>query len=335
MRGIGCCIAVLAGTLALAPAAGAVTFGADLGRPADNAYTCSDFLIQGGPTTCSARSLNAYTGEGPVPPVGTGVITSVRVKVGPVTGPMQIVVEEALRNDNAVSPGNPGYFCCKAVDASPVFTPQANAVTEVDVNLPVRQDLTPNGNGVYVDQHLALSVLSPNVPIPANYDSQASLGLWFPAWQLGQERSSVFGTSGGVILFSADWQASGGGFAGGGTLSLADKRAKVDGDTASVELTCELSKKCKGTLTLADQQTIPSPPFTDTVPPLEEGKRAKTYGGGDFKIKPGRTESVEVELKRRGVKLLDEGGGSAKVWGNVNLKNSSALAAAFKLKLKR
>jgi hypothetical protein len=55
---------------------------------------------------------------------------------------------------------------------------------------------------------------------------------------------------------------------------------------------------------------------------------------GGFKIKPGQTETVEVELKRRGVKLLEDRG-KAKVWGNVNLKNSSALAAAFKLKLKR
>jgi hypothetical protein len=320
----------------MAPAAGAVTFGADLDRPADNTYTCSDFLIQGGPTTCSARSSNPYTGESPIPPVGTGVVTSVRVKVGPITGPMQLVVEEALRQDNPNNPGNPAYICCKAVDASAVFTPQANSISEVDVNLPVRQDLNPSGAGIYVDQHLVLSVLSPNVPIPASYDQQAGLGLWFPAWQVGQERTSVFGTSGGDILFSAEWQASGGGFSGGAApVSLAEKRASVKDETALVDLTCNRSKKCKGMLTLADQQAISAPPFTDTVSPLESSKGPKTYGAGEFKLKGGKTETVEVELKRRGVKLLEEGGGSAKVWGNVSLKGSSALAASFKLKLRR
>ena len=271
MRGIGCCIAVAVGALASVPGADAVTFGANLNRPADSPYACGDVLAG---STCSAESLNPYTGESGLPPVGSGVVTRVRVKVGPVSGPMQIVVEEALRQDNPNDPGHPTYVCCTAVRASPVFTPQANAISSIDVNLPVQQDATPNPNGVYVDQHLVLSVLAPNVPIPASTDQKASVGLWFPAWHVGDERAGSYGTSGATVLISADWQASGAGFSGGGPpLKLADKSAPVKRGKARVELTCNRSKTCKGTLTLADQQAIQAPPFgPDTAPPFSSGK---------------------------------------------------------------
>ena len=123
---------------------------------------------------------------------------------------MQIVVEEALFAPNPASPGNPTYACCKAVQLSQVFTPRANATTTVPVNLRVRQDpgVDP-ATGVAVDQHLALSVLAANVPIPASFDPGASLGGWLPAWTLGQERCCPFGTSGATILFNAEWQACG------------------------------------------------------------------------------------------------------------------------------
>jgi hypothetical protein len=323
MRGIGGCIAVFAGTLALVPAAAGVTFGTDLNRPANNPYTCSDFGY--GPITCSAESQNPYTGESFFPPVGTGTITSVRVKVGPVTGPMQVVVEEALRRDNPGDPGHPTYVCCKAIEASGVFTPKANAITEVDVDLSVRQDLSPSANGFYVDQHLALSVLDPGVPIPASQDQNASVGLWFPAWEVGEERAGSYGTAGADVLMSADWQASGAGFGGGGVVSLADKSANVARGKALVELACNLDEKCAGTLTLSDQQATSAPPFG--------GKRAKTYAEGDFKIKPGKTKTVKAKLTRKGEKLLEDKN-KAKVWGNVQLKGTSTVAATFKVKLK-
>ncbi|HEY8001945.1 MAG TPA: hypothetical protein VID76_08405 [Solirubrobacterales bacterium] len=333
MRGIGCCIALVAGTLVIAPTTDAVTFGADLGRPADNTYACSDF---GGGPTCSAESSNPYTGENGFPPVGTGVVTQVRVKVGPVTGPMQIVVEQALRQDNPGDPGHPIYACCTAIDASGVFTPRPNAVTAINVNLPVRQDLTPNGNGVYVDQHLSLSVLSANVPIPASSDQNASVGLWFPAWHVGDERAGSYGTAGADILFNADWQASGAGFSGGGSpVALAGRSARVSGGQAVIELTCNLSKTCKGKLTLADQQAIVAPPFgPDVAPPFSAGKRAKTYGSARFRIKPRQTEAVTAKLKGPGKHLLDDRP-KAKVWGNVQLEDSSALAASFRVQLER
>lgn len=190
--------------LAAAPssASAATTFGANLNRVPDNPYTCGSFGFQ----SCSWESIQLATGESGFPPVGTGRISRVHVRVGNVTGPMQIVVEEALRQDNPADPGHPTYACCKAINVSQVFTPAPNAITTVPVNLPVRQDAAPDPNtGYYVDDHLALSVLDPNVPIPASSDPNASMSGWFPAWQPGQERCCPYGTSGFVILFNADW----------------------------------------------------------------------------------------------------------------------------------
>jgi hypothetical protein len=218
--------------LAAAPssASATTTFGANLGRAPDNPYTCGSFGFQ----SCSWESIQLTTGESGFPPVGTGRISRVRVRVGSVTGPMQIVVEEALRQDNPADPGHPTYACCKAINLSQVFTPAPNAITTVAVNLPVRQDAAPDPNtGYYVDDHLALSVLDPNVPIPASSDGNASDGGWFPAWQLGQERCCPYGTAGFVILFNADWDPAdsapgtggsppggGGGGAGGVPITL-------------------------------------------------------------------------------------------------------------------
>ena len=121
---------------------------------------------------------------------------------------MQVVVEQALRKDNPGDPGHPTYACCQAINASQVFTPNANAITEIPVNLPVRQDLAPDpSTGIYTDQHLALSVLAPNVPIPANLDSNGFYGGWFPAWHVGDERAGPYGGQGALILLNADWSA--------------------------------------------------------------------------------------------------------------------------------
>jgi hypothetical protein len=203
-------------TLAVpAQSAAATTFGADLNRVPDNVVGCNEYFLTVSFGTvsspsCSFGSQNLGTGENGFPPAGRGVITKVRVRVGPVTGPMQIVVEEALRADNPVDPGRPTYACCKAVDASPVFTPTPNAITEVKVRLPIRQDIAPDpATGNYVDQHLVLSVLAPDVPIPASEDPNAVFGGRTPAWAVGEERVDSWGGQGYTVLFNADWRSCG------------------------------------------------------------------------------------------------------------------------------
>lgn len=194
-----CALAASLALSALAPAVATakITFGANLNRQPDNPYTCGYF----GYTTCTWESINFNTGESGFPPLGKGTITKVRVKVGNVSGPMQVVVLEALRKPD---PGG-FYACCKAVAVSPVFTPQPNTTWRVSTNMKVKQSRTPNSAGLYVDDHLALSVFAANVPIPASTDGSASMSGWAPAWTKGEERVGPYGTTGFTILLNADW----------------------------------------------------------------------------------------------------------------------------------
>lgn len=201
---VGGVIAALLVSLAPPASARTITFGANLSRAPDSPYSC-DQLNSFGYTTCSFESINFSTHESGFPPLGRGRITSFRVRVGPTTGPMQIVVEEALRVPDASAPGGSTYVCCKAMRASRIFTPRANAITRIRTNLRVVQSRRPNRNGVYVDDHLVLSVLAPGVPIPASFDPNATLTGWFPAWNVGEERTGPAGFSGATILFNATW----------------------------------------------------------------------------------------------------------------------------------
>jgi hypothetical protein len=199
-----------------APAhAGAVKFGADLSRAPANVETCDQLsaatFFPPGQTfgSCSMTFQNLTTGETAFPPAGRGIVTRARVRVGPSTGPMQVVVEQALRQDNPGDPGHPTYACCQAVAASQVFTPAPNAVTQVPMRLRVRQDIAPDPRtGIYTDQHLALSVLSGNVqlPVAATPGQTSVLGVWFPAWRVGDERLGPPPSYPGFIaLLNADW----------------------------------------------------------------------------------------------------------------------------------
>jgi hypothetical protein len=108
----------------------------------------------------------------------------------------------------------------------------------VDVNLPVRQDAAPDPNsGYYVDDHLALSVLAPNVPIPASSDPNASFSGWFPAWSVGQERCCPLGDAGATILFNADWSPA--------ASAKACKKAKKGAAAAKKKKKCGKRKKKK------------------------------------------------------------------------------------------
>ena len=135
--------------------------------------------------------------------------------MGPTTGPMQIVEEEALRQDNPADPGHPTYACCKAITASAVFTPNANAITTVPVNFHVKQDLAPEASATTSTSTSPSRSSTPTcrsrpAPIPTPASASGS-----PPGS-GQERAGSYGTAGAMILFNADWEPAGGG-GGGGT----------------------------------------------------------------------------------------------------------------------
>ena len=325
---------------ALGPSrAGAVTFGANLNRVPDNTARCPDI---GYPiysfSTCSSESTNLTTGESGFPPVGVGVVTQVRVRVGPITGPMQIVVEEALRKDNPSDPGHPTYACCKAINASQVFTPTANAITPVNVNLPVRQDIAPDPNsGFYVDDHLSLSVLDPNVPIPADIDNSQTIGvgIWLPAWQVGEERaSSAYGTSGAQILFNAEWNAAPG--ADKSPIEFLRRNVVVRNGNALLPLICNLGVPCVGNVGL---QSLAARLLRLSAAAghgaLAKKKALVTYAKKKFTIKAGKKKTLKVPLNGRGRALL-RGRSKAKVWANFKLKDvAAATLPSTRIKLKR
>jgi hypothetical protein len=183
---------------------GAVDFGARLnGRSANGTATCQTATFpQNGYRSCSWESLDLGTGESFLPPIGNGRITQVRIKVGNSTGPMRVVVLRAYRVAS-----NNAYVCCNARSTTQTFTPRRNRVTVVNVNLPVTQSRVPNGNGVYIDDHLALSMMNGTTVIPANIDgSGTSLSGWYPRWQVGQERTGPYGTSGAMVLMRLRWR---------------------------------------------------------------------------------------------------------------------------------
>ncbi len=207
---------VVAGTAASAAPAHALRFGADLRRPANAQFGCT--VIPGilplpsGAATCTWFSAGTAGNqrEGFNVPAGRGTVRRVRVKVGPVTGPMRIVVLRSVRSaQGGVA------LCCRERLRSRAFTPRANAVSTVRVAFAVRNDRVPNPvSEAFSFDTLALSVLAPGVPVPAHdtgiLDPLAApiSAAFFPALRARQERADSTGTTGFQVLLNADWLPS-------------------------------------------------------------------------------------------------------------------------------
>ncbi|MBK5231156.1 MAG: hypothetical protein JJE27_08305 [Thermoleophilia bacterium] len=265
-------------------------------------------------------------------PAGNGIVTKVRVKVGPTTGPMQVVVLRALRHPNAAP--DAGAACCKSVAASPVFTPQANAITAIDTQFAVRNDIVPDpASGVYNFDQLGLSVLQAGVPIPANstgnYGGMADANtVFYPAWQsVGQERADGGGMAGYVVLMNADWQETPGPAPAAprtGVVTLARPKALVRRGSALLDVVCNQALPCDGRVELANAK-----PGTIAI----SRTRTVSYGKKSFKIAAGKTGRVKVRLSARGRKLLHRRK-RAKVWVNFKLAGG-ANAKPARLTLRR
>ena len=215
---------------------------------------------------------------------------------------MQIVVMRSLFQ-NSGDPGHPYFACCFVQQYGPIFTPAANAVTEVQTALPMivdpvppPEDLISNARGDF----LALSVLDPNVPIPASFDGQTFYSGYGPAptpqTTPAPSPNPIFASvngSGYQILMQADLDPGGG---GGDALPVAIATGgQLVGSTANIPLTCVLTSACRGVLRLTG---APARAFTSAA------ARAKVYGKKRFSIGAGATASVSVKLNAAGRKLL-------------------------------
>jgi hypothetical protein len=327
--------------LALAPAARAIPFGANLNLPANvpfdctvlpvpNAFGTGDVVLPSRAPTCTwmaSGTVNQPSAGSFLAPVA-GTVTQVRVRVGPATGPMQVVVLRAFRDANSTAVP----VCCIEVGRTPPFAPAPNAVTTLQTALAVRKDVLPDpvNNSLTFDS-LALSVLAPNVPIPAfdsgihdpgNFNSPSALAF-HPAVGPGQE---AFATSSGVggfqVLLDADVTPSASGRgpapAGGGTapaaIRLVQRAASVRNGVAPVLVRCNLaSGRCGGVLLLQSRQAA-------GAASAARGRRPRpvTYGKRRFDIAAGRRARVKVTLSRAGKRLLERRS-RAQVWVNATV----------------
>jgi len=310
---------------AAASAQAARTFGTDLNRPATNTFaTCFNGYDEGpfapyhfipGQATCTWAGVGGINNlaESHVAPAN-GVITAARVKVGATTGPMQFVLLRYYRRDNPADPGHPDLRGPFWQGESAPFTPGANGTTTIGVNLPVRSDFDPNLNA-YVFDALGLSVLAPNVPIPAHDTGDRSgnylAAAWFPRVSQGDQASGrVDGHSpaGVVPLYNATMACAGaaavraaqcpagGGPAGGNpmfapSLALGSASAAIRRGVARLRLACRLSMTCRGTVRLIPRAG-------------GAAKKKATYAKGKFKIKPGATKTVKAKLTKAGKRLM-------------------------------
>jgi hypothetical protein len=194
------------------------TFGSNLSRPANNALDCTvnpnaiyGIGTSSGATSCTWTQFGtAYGGRGESfqVPVGKGVITKVRIKVGPTTGRMRLALMQAY--SGAIT------GCCTTIATSRVFKPRRNRITTIRLRLKTKTSPYPH-NGIYVYDYLGLSVLEPGVPMPAqntgenstsNPNTEVGLGC-YPAQRRGDQcvpGSNGADLSGYYVLMRATWK---------------------------------------------------------------------------------------------------------------------------------
>jgi hypothetical protein len=217
-------------TLAVPPAAGALTFGANLSARTATANTscgyppyypgwwpyaesCTFF------STATPGGEAAETDVVPLPDPAAhgdqhGTITQVRIKTGAgAAGPAKLTV---LRAHRAVNGGESA--CCVGQAESAQFTLSPESIVHVNTDLPVAS-LYDAGQRIYSYDVLALSVLDGSTPIPAEFSGDpggyCSAGF-LPYVQTGQERfTGEYGVCGYLVLMQADMTVDEGGAGGG------------------------------------------------------------------------------------------------------------------------
>jgi hypothetical protein len=211
---------------------------------------------------------------------------------------MQILVMRSLYQNNLLDPGHPFFACCFVERYGPIFTPAANAITTVPTALPMVEDpIPPPGDGITNARgdFLALSVLDPNVPIPASFDNASVYSGFAPAPDPQNTPAPspnpilpVVNGFGYHMAMSADLVV---GTGGGDDIPVAVATGgQLVGSTAAIPVTCVLTTACEGRLRLTN---VPAARQTAV-------SRAKTYGKARFSIASGATAVVSVRLNAVG-----------------------------------
>lgn len=326
--------------------AGAVTIGADLNRIPNATYGCElapgvDFignraLYPTGQSTCTYVATSAGGAEIPQAQFPGGVLTAVRVRVGPVTGPMQATILRATRSAA-------GFQCCYHAGESAAFTPTPNSVTTVPVRLPMRNDLNPSF-GETVD-YLGITVLAPGVPIPMqdlgspnDFPGQGAIAF-FPHQRPGDVRVDGNGLGALVPLVNGEFTPlCTAGAAAASRLSAtarrrtraaatgcrnavtaAGNRARLRRGRANIALTCNAGISCIGTLRLQTRN-----------------RSGATLAKSAVNLAPNATATLKLKLTSAGRRLM-AGKSKRKVWMNATLAaaDGSQVLVAGRITLKR
>jgi hypothetical protein len=332
---------LLLGVVAVPAPAQAGSFGADLSLPANGDRTCRQGLFpdpsmaavvgvqHASCTWWSAGSLMPGAGDALVPR-GGGMLRRVRVKVGPVTGRMQVLV---LRQRRHVNLGTAA--CCFYVAATPVFTPAPNEITELETNIPVRNDYDP-ASGLENFDLLVVSSLDPDVPVPSWLGGSGyaggAIGGVFPHWEPGVEQRPDYGmVTFGQVLVAGDVDPA---------PEIADERRGGDppppaqprvvvgnaptlgtrgGRVVRVRLACSPALPCEGVLRLQSRRAGSA-----------TGRKV-SYGHTSFVLDPGEVKRVRVALTSAARRRLRA---RAKVtaYANVTLEGRNVASARITLR---
>lgn len=343
-------LAAVLAALAAPATARAIPFGANLTLPANVAFDCTalplpnafgtGFVlvpVPNGAQTCTwmGAGTAAQPAAGSFLAPVAGTVTQVSVRVGPVTGPMQVVVLRSFRD--FFSTQDP--VCCTEVARTPPFVPAPNAVTTIQTALPVRKDTVPDpATRLVTFDALALSVLAPGVPVPlfdsgrhnpADFGAPSALAF-HPAIGPGQEAfASGSGVGGFQVLLAAD--VTPGATAPGGTapaaIRLVQAAATVRDGRAPVLITCSLAAgRCVGVLRLQSRAAGGA-----AAAATRRRARTVTYGSARFDVRHGRRASVSVALTRAGRALLRDHARRT-VWVNATVGRRAQPAMRMTLK---
>jgi hypothetical protein len=286
----------LAAVLLSAAVARALLFGADLAAPADNTGTCS--LM----SASSCTFLSGAPGPGFYAPA-SGTVTAVRVRTGSfVQGPMQVVVMRSLFQ-NSGNPARPFFACCFVERYGPVFTPAPNAVTLVPASLPMVADPVPPPDDLVTTARgdfLALSVLAPDVPVPATFDGASVFSGFAPApappSTPAPSPNPIFPVVNGYgyhMALNADLEPGRVGDAVPVTIATG---GQLVGSTASIPVVCVLTSACHGVLRLTD---VPAAALVAAARATGAGS-ARLFGKKRFSIGAGQTKTLRMRLNAAG-----------------------------------
>lgn len=328
-------------------------FGADLANAPDNTVTCGQGFAPFFTPAASCLYFSGAPGASFYAPV-SGTVTAIHIRVGSTTGPMQVVVMRSLYQNKAGDPGHPYFACCFVESYGPLFTPQANAITTVATSLamteepiPPPEDFSTNAAGDF----LALSVLSPNVPVPALLDKQSGFSGFYPAptpeTVPAPSPNPVFASTDGIgaqMTMSADLDTGGAGApAGGGApagsgaptqtslpaIGLPKRTLPVKNNAIGLPIQC-LLVNCAGTLALQSAQQAG---VARTSAKRKSKPRTVSYGTARFSIAAGKTSTVKLKLNPAGRKLV-KAHKTAKVWANVRFSAGGGKPTSVRLTLK-